>query len=252
MLSAHVAGEGEPLVLLEGGLGAESDWWNPVAEAVSAFTRVCFYDRAGRGASDAAAKPRQPRDLVADARRVATAAGAKQPVVLVGQSLGGLIARLYAHAHPDEVAAVVLVDSMHPEQFDKCARLFPAPAANEPAMLQAMRGFWGGGWRDPANNPEGIDLQACLAAASGISTLGSIPLRVLTAGSFIHAKAPFGDAGAPLQAVWDELQGRLARLSTDASRESVIESGHFMQVDRPEAIVRAIRELVEAARSLSA
>jgi pimeloyl-ACP methyl ester carboxylesterase len=244
-LAAFVQGEGEPLVMLEVGLGAESDSWAAVAEGVAKFTRVCFYDRAGRGASDAAPKPRGPDDLVQDARRIVSHLSPSRPVVLVGQSLGGLIARLYAHRYPQEVAALVLVDSLHEDQFDVCGPHFPAPADGEPAMLASMRAFWTGRWRDPANNAEGIDLIACQAAGHEVTSLGRLPLRVLTATGFTQSTAPFGAAGPPLQAVWHQLHSRLARLSTDSSHQVIEDSGHFVQVDRPDAVVQVIRDVVE-------
>lgn len=247
-LAVRVAGRGEPLVLLEVGLGAESTSWTAVAQGVASFTRVAFYDRAGRGASDPATKPRNLPDLVEDARRVVAALAPAQPVVLVGQSLGGLIARSYAHRHPHEVAGLVLVDSLHEDQFEHCSPLFPPAVEGEPPSLTGMRAFWSGGWREPSRNPEGIDLPACQQAARAITSLGRLPLRVLTATGFTLPAAGFGAAGPKLQATWDALQAQLAALSSDARRDVLAGTGHFVQSERPELIVEAIRELVAAAR----
>ena len=248
-LAAFVRGSGDPLVLLETGLGADSASWAGVADRIARFTRVCYYDRAGRGASDPATKPRQPGDLVEDLHRVVSQLSPNRPVVLVGQSLGGLIARLYASAYPRELAALVLVDSLHEDQFDVCGPLFPAPAEGEAPVLSSMRAFWLAGWRDPANNPEAIDLQACQRAGRAIADLGALPLRVLTASGFTIPAAPFGAAGPRLQAAWTGLHARLALLSRDASREVLADSGHFVQTDRPDAVADVVRELVAGIRS---
>ncbi|MEI6875787.1 MAG: alpha/beta fold hydrolase, partial [Spirochaetota bacterium] len=153
-LSATCAGQGSPLVVLENGFIAESDSWKAVAEGISEFTRVCVYDRAGRGSSDPAPKPRNAADLVADLRAVVHSpeVGAKGKVILVGQSFGGLLVRLYAQRHPGEVAGLVLVDSMHEDQFEAMGPSFPDYRDGEPAMLTGMRAFWREGWRHPEDN----------------------------------------------------------------------------------------------------
>ncbi|MFN8494483.1 MAG: alpha/beta hydrolase [Caldilineaceae bacterium] len=246
-LAATVLGQGEPFVLLETGFGVESAAWAAVAEAVAKFTRVCFYDRAGRGVSDPAHQPRQPADLVQDAYRLLHSTAGASPCLYVGQSFGGLIARLYAQQHPADVAGIVLVDSFHEAQFETFAPLFPAVQPGEPVALTAMRTFWAGGWRDPAQNKEGIDMQACQVAGRSIATLGDIPLRVLTAQTYTHQVAPIFPAGGSLtnQALWEEMQSQFLRLSTDTTQCIIQESGYFIQVDKPQVIGETIAELVE-------
>ncbi len=97
-------GVGVPTVVLETGLGAESDEWESVQREVELFTQVCRYDRANRGRSDPAPKPRSAEDAVSDLRALLLAAAIPAPYVLVGHSLGGIIVRLYAHHYPREVA----------------------------------------------------------------------------------------------------------------------------------------------------
>lgn len=247
-LSATLMGAGEPLVLLETGFGAGSAAWAPVAAAITAFTTVCYYDRASRGASDPAPRPRKPEDLLRDLGLVIDAAAPRQPIVLVGQSFGGLIARLYAFRHPEAVAAVVLVDSIHEDQFDACGPLFPPQAPDEPAMLTSMRPFWTGGWRDPARNEEGIDMSACFAAGREITRLRQ-PVRVLTANTWRVPPLVGPEHAGRLQAAWEQLQRSFTNLSPDAEHRLVAGSGHFVQRDAPDVIAATVRELVDAIRS---
>src|SRR5690349_16597111 len=65
-LALTCAGAGSPSVILETGLGAESEEWALVQHATSATARVIRYDRANRGASDGAAGPRTALDMVED------------------------------------------------------------------------------------------------------------------------------------------------------------------------------------------
>jgi pimeloyl-ACP methyl ester carboxylesterase len=82
---------------------------------MASFARVCTYDRAGLGWSEASPKARTASNIVEEFRTLLTRAGVQPPYVLVGHSAGGLYMQLYAHAHPDDVAAMVLVDSAHSE-----------------------------------------------------------------------------------------------------------------------------------------
>jgi pimeloyl-ACP methyl ester carboxylesterase len=184
--------------------------------------------------------------LVEDVHRLLHSSAGLVPCIYVGQSFGGLMARLYAHRHPQDVAAVVLVDSFSEEQFDACGPLFPPPAPGEPAMLTGMRAFWQGGWRDPSQNKEGIDMLACQAAGRAIGSLGDMPLRVLTASSFVYPPLFPPEYGTRLQKVWEDLQQRFTRLSSRASQQVVAECGHFMQKDKPQVVADAIGEVVRS------
>jgi pimeloyl-ACP methyl ester carboxylesterase len=252
-LAASVRGAGDPFVLLEVGFGAESESWAAVAEGVAAFARVCWYDRAGRGASGPPARrPRSPDDLLADVHALLHSPIAATPCVYVGQSFGGLMARLYAARHPEDVAGMVLVDSLHEDQFDECGPHFPPAAEGEPPLLTGMRAFWSGGWRDPAQNKEGIDMLACREAGHAVRSFGDMPLAIVTANSFGRPPLFPPAEGARLQEIWEDLQGRFTRLSSRATRELVADSGHFVQVDRPDAVVAAIERVVQATRDATA
>lgn len=103
-------GKGSPVVVFEYGLGGHILRWQKVQAPVSATTRACFYDRAGYGYSDPSPKPRTADNIVDDLHGLLLKAGVAEPVVLVGASLGGLYATLYADRYPSEVAGLVLVD----------------------------------------------------------------------------------------------------------------------------------------------
>src|SRR5215210_334912 len=81
-------GEGSPTVILEHGMGTESDSWAEVQQAVAQFTRVCAFYRASRGKSDPAPNPRTSADMVADLHTLLANANIPGPYILVGNSLG--------------------------------------------------------------------------------------------------------------------------------------------------------------------
>jgi pimeloyl-ACP methyl ester carboxylesterase len=241
-------GEGSPTVVLETGLGAESDEWEPVQRAVAQFTQVCRYDRANRGQSDPAPKPRSAQDAVNDLHTLLGAAHVPAPYVLVGHSLGGIIVRLYAHQYPGAVAGLVLVDPAHEDQFARMSPHFPPPFPGEPEALAQLRAFWTSGWRDPHRNGEGIDFLATRTQAQTIGSLGDLPLLILTGADWIRQAPPGNEAAARLQARWEGLQREIMHLSTHAEQILVKNSGHFIQREQPEVIVAAIRQMVAQVR----
>jgi pimeloyl-ACP methyl ester carboxylesterase len=104
------AGTGTPIVLLESGVAASSLSWALVQPAVAAFARVCAYDRAGLGWSDAPSRPRSFERIVDELCTLADHIGPGQKFVLVGHSFGTFVVRAFAMRRPEQVAGLVLVD----------------------------------------------------------------------------------------------------------------------------------------------
>jgi pimeloyl-ACP methyl ester carboxylesterase len=74
-----------------------------VEDHLARRTQVCSYDRAGKGGSDPASKPRPVSEVVSDLHAFLAAVNAP-PYFLVGHSFGAHVVFLYAQAHPDQVA----------------------------------------------------------------------------------------------------------------------------------------------------
>ena len=118
-------GTGSPTVVLVAGLKGSAEDWNiakgpepTVFAEVAKFTRVCAYDRPGTpvgekpSRSDPVPQPTTAGQAVADLHALLRAAGEARPCVLVGQSYGGLVVRLYASTYPEEVSGLVLIDAL--------------------------------------------------------------------------------------------------------------------------------------------
>ena len=228
-------GTGSPTVVLEAGSGNTADTWVSVQPEVARFTRVCSYDRAGLGQSDPAPTGvRTVQDSVDDLHALLGAADISGPVVLVGHSLGGLIVRLYASQYPDEVAGAVLVDGMPPDLPASGLALLPAEERAETFAI--MRGLH-------PQDPEHLDI-----IASGVWVMAHppalVPTVVLAAG--LHG-APDAPPDLAFEELWAELQREQAR-ALDARLLPVPEGDHFLQLDRPELVIEAIRQVVEAVR----
>jgi pimeloyl-ACP methyl ester carboxylesterase len=284
----YCQGEGSPTVVMDAGAGDFSLTWALVQPEVAEFTRVCAYDRAGLGWSDLSPKPRTAQNIVEELHTLLTNADIEGPYVLVGQSMGGLYMRLYAHEYPDEVAGMVLVDAT-PENWDlrlpqadvqatereakeevrlvRLARLLNTigllalfdryPDQYLPRLPQAAREAYKGIILSGTRYFEAAADEATSHAesraqvrAAQITTLGNIPLIVLARG----ASTMSDTLGLPAEVVqqreviWRELQAELAALSPNGRLVIADQSGHNIHHDQPGLVVDAIRQVVEAAR----
>jgi pimeloyl-ACP methyl ester carboxylesterase len=110
-LHLSCTGSGSPTVVLEPGAGEMSSNMGWIAPAVARNTRVCVYDRAGRGWSEPADTPQDGTQIATDLHTLLQRGHVPGPYVLAGHSFGGLYVQTFAARYPDEVAGMVLVDS---------------------------------------------------------------------------------------------------------------------------------------------
>jgi len=116
-LHLRCAGEGTPAVVFDAALGASSLSWSLVLPGVAKVTRACAYDRAGFGWSEQGPLPRTAGRIADELYALLRGAAVPLPCVLAGHSFGGLVIRLLAARHPEAVAALVLLEPAHPEEW---------------------------------------------------------------------------------------------------------------------------------------
>jgi pimeloyl-ACP methyl ester carboxylesterase len=259
-------GVGPPTVVLVGGLRASAEDWSiadksvpTVFPEVAKFTRVCAYDRPGTpvgekpSRSDPVPQPTTARDAVASSHALLRAAGEAGPYVLVGQSYGGLVVRLYASIYPEEVSGLVLVDALAeglqdaetPEQWVIQRRLIEGDVQESLVLYPAL---------------ERINVDRSFDQVRAAPPLHPIPLVVLSADrpwgpqfpSMIAAGSlPAGippDFGYVTDAAQKIAQKRLASLVPNAKHVTNTNSGHEIQKEQPQLVIDSIREVVEAVR----
>ena len=292
-LHLNCTGSGSPTVLLSAGSGDFSTDWALVQPKVAAFTRVCSYDRSGAAWSDLGPKPRTIYQEVFDLERLLRAAGERGPYIVVGQSLGGMVARVFAERYPRQTAGIVLVDAYSEDAQlslnGKLTRLrllakdrpVPEPRSTITAddaqtttqlknAQDFIRDFIGKPKIEPpfdklppdaqrarlwaAVQPKGFaegddylaEISAKVYAESQRKThpLGGIPLIVLARSRSDYPP----DVAAMLTAEHNAQQAKFATLSTNGTEIIVPNAGHHIQLDAPDAVVDAIRRLVNRAR----
>jgi pimeloyl-ACP methyl ester carboxylesterase len=209
-------------VVLIAGLGRTVKDWAKVQPAASRFARVCSYDLAGLGKSDKPPKPQTMDEIIDDLRAVLKAAGERPPYVLVGHSIAGIYSRRFVTRFPDDVAALLFVDSSHEEQYLRLHEI------------------------DPKGPPPNAELADMLFIRPGqrLEWQTTLPLIVLARGT--SGKRPprwTEDQFVAFDRVWRELQQDLAKRSPRAQFRIAERSGHFVQIDEPTLVVQAIREL---------
>jgi len=258
-------GSGSPTVVLEAGYRSPATVWSDdlvqpemprtmVFDGVAAFTRVCLYERPGvtsiidgtliPSRSDPVPMPRAVESVVADLHALLHAAHVPGPYVLAAHSFGGLLARLYAATYPDEVVGLVLVDAWNeelerfvtPAQWTAILRL----NAQVPPELVGVADY------------ETIDFgigSAVMRRAAVAQPLRSLPLAVLARTQPLG----IGDADpeisdAVFEASWWSAQEQLATLAPRARYVAAAESAHYVQLQQPELVTEAIRQVVAGVR----
>jgi pimeloyl-ACP methyl ester carboxylesterase len=240
-LAFRQAGQGQPTVVLEMGLGAAGSSYDDIARRVAAFTRVAWYDRAGIGRSDPAPTPRTIADLAADLHALLHAAQIPPPYVLLGHSLGGLTVRYYRQQYPTDVVALVLIDAAHEEQRERLLAALPPEAPDEVSAVAQYRTALSTRWANPTANGEGIDNIANSALMRHCAPLSDLPLVVVSRG---RAQAPAGlpsDLVTRREQAWRQVQCDLAALSSQSVHLIAEHSGHQINEEQPDMVVEGIR-----------
>jgi pimeloyl-ACP methyl ester carboxylesterase len=124
-LNLYCSGQGTPTVILE--TGGNSPGYSLLVQQskMAAFTRACWYDRAGVGWSDPPSSPRTSASIVSDLHEALRRAGVLPPYVMVGGSVGGEYAHIYTARYPTDVAGLVFVDSSVPDMHEPDFALSP-------------------------------------------------------------------------------------------------------------------------------
>jgi pimeloyl-ACP methyl ester carboxylesterase len=264
----YCTGTGSPTVVIVG--AGFSFNWGLIQPEVAKFTQVCSYDHSGIGWSESG--PKDSCSLrVSEVHTALKNVGIKGPYVLVGHSLGGLVARVYAGQYPDEVAGMVFVD--HALGFPLMLRSLSPGGKSPPPPIPSTGDVVG-----PIGKPMGIegdpnfsklsahDRELHLWAMSQTRNQTALRTNMETSQECtVEADAilkehihPLGDK--PLVDVstdefrtpgYDEFQTKLLSLSQNSKQIVAARSGHFIIIDRPDVVIDAISRVVQSVRNNS-
>jgi pimeloyl-ACP methyl ester carboxylesterase len=280
-INVHCTGSGSPTVILTAGLGYWSFDWHKVQPALAHYARVCSWDRAGFGYSDAPQSPETSITAERDLEDWLHAGGVRPPYVIVGHSIGGIETRLFAARNPHEVVGMVLVDPTVADQDTSLKRIAPRLAAIVDDDRQIVRCKRDSGRRSPsrthlsecdepvpseappalrsvwyrlADRPSGF--AADLSMSHGLSaaqrelarleqSLGNKPVEVLTAGTPPSVPSVIKAQAQAWNDYWRADHQRIARLSSRGEEKLVSGSTHVIEQEHPEAVIAAVRSVLE-------
>ena len=254
-------------MILQSGYGNAGDIWSlsdttspAVFPAIAETNRVCSYDRPGSmitttnasgtltlaetarpSRSDSASMPRDPADVVTELHDLLAAADVPGPYVLVGHSLGGAFDVLYALTYPDDVTALVVVDSPLPPDRDLLG-----PELWEAVQVMSL---------DPSLVPgyelESYELGTLFDEIEAAGALPDIPVVVVRRGGATMSDDPLPEGAPFTQAEVDainaaqwEAQAQWAASVPGAEVITVPDTTHYVQNQRPDAVVEAIRDAI--------
>lgn len=267
----HCSGMGSPAVILDSGLGDSFIVWSKVQPELAKLSQVCSYDRAGIGYSDASPQPRTSKVMAEELHTLLHNAGIAPPYILGGHSMAGYNLRLFSTLHRSEVAGMVLVDASHPEQEKR----FP-PAVNDldkswvreqefltystPLGVPRLLGFCSNdaafraadcnfrSYRAGLQELKSFSASAAQAFTTG--ALGDLPLVVLSHDPGIPEPDVPADLVKPLNDAWAQMQDELAHLSTRGRRIVAKNSTHYIQIQRPDLVIDAVRTVLDQSRQM--
>jgi pimeloyl-ACP methyl ester carboxylesterase len=268
--SLHLSctGSGSPTVVLQPGAGEMSSNHGWIAPAVARDTRVCVYDRAGRGWSEPAGTAQDATQIAADLHTLLQRGGVPGPYVLAGHSFGGLYVLTFAAMYPDEVAGMVLIDSTAPA--DKPATTSPAGAGSydilgRASALIATSARLGLGRLYAPFEAAGLPQQSREEVRSNIASpinLRSTIDEYIQANTSMEEAASLGDfADKPLAVltagIGNDIQHQasqkaLAKLSTNSAHKTIDWASHEALVadqDAAAITTQSILDVVSAVRN---
>ncbi len=285
-LNLYCTGKGGPVIIFDAGLGDGTKAWGLVQHEVSKETKACSYDRAGLGFSDPAKVAGTSRNAVEDLRQLIQSAKLASPYILVGHSYGGMNVKLYAETFPLEVAGLVLVDPSHEDLGNEISALDPESGVRNKKYLEDLKGCIALESSELTEGTELYELcvgltgdryaadirSADLALAvtdariaawvsemSNVWTqsadevrlayrsLGDMPIIVLTKEPAAPGQNESVELRAEKNKLWIRLHDEIAGMSTRGERITIVDSGHYIQLDQPSAVVAAIRRVLQLA-----
>jgi pimeloyl-ACP methyl ester carboxylesterase len=272
-LHIQCIGAGSPTVVTESGFGGTTLDWSLVQPAVGQTSRICAYDRAGFGWSESGPSPRTSGRIVDELHTLLANAGIPGPYVLVGHSVGGLHAQIFASQHSREVSGLVLLDptpAAYLASLDPPAQRAAAPPIEQVRTIQVMqhigltrlfglsvpmpvghlstevqRQIRAVGFRSSVGDALYEEASACEVDLAEVMTApplrADMPLVVLVRGLVV---------GPPDQdAAGKAANAELARRSTNGQLVVAERSEHYIQLDRPDLVIDAVNQVVQSVRT---
>ena len=230
-------GKGEPVVVFLNGGGSPLKDFEVVQKEVSKMTMTISYDKPGLGKSEVSNVPRTLENVTRELRNLLEKEEVSQvPLILVGHSMGGFVARYYIQQHPENVVGLVLIDpgSEYLEDEWKKVRTRDELLKEDSLLAEQIKLV-----------PKGFQMEV-LAYPAHDSILKTFEPKISVPVTLLESnKVEDGDNDGKILI---EIQKRLYReFQASVPQTKLIStkiSGHFIQKDEPELVIGAIQEML--------
>jgi pimeloyl-ACP methyl ester carboxylesterase len=215
-----------PLLVLEGSQGNDfSIWPNSFIQSLKQFSSVLIYNRVGYGQSryyQTYTQPITAKEVASRLHALLTSLHIKQPVVLVGHSIGSIYVQYFARRYPQKTAALILLDGDSADE----------PIVNSPFISKSP--FKAGSMDDLESRGFNLSMNQ-VNALPPLSP--NIPLLVISATN--HQSDP------TTEKQWMDLQKKIAAESTRSTHVIAKGSGHFVYIDMSDFVINNIKAFLK-------
>ena len=274
----YCTGQGSPTVVMDAGLGDDFTTWAKVQPVLSQTTRICSYDRAGFGWSQARPGIQDANAISSQLHQLLEHAEVQRPFVLAGHSISGIYMRAYAEHYPDDLSGLIFVDGATPLQMDRIPKQLLRIEEDQRRQMPWQKFLMTVGWYRlqgictsvPADEEayslwikadscvpsqtDAIENEIDAERASGKETIhagpfGNFPVLIFSRDpNVLTPNWPVAVSKAN-SVVWDQMQEEAKQLSTQSIRIIAKRSSHYIQNDRPDLVNHEITAFISMIRS---
>jgi pimeloyl-ACP methyl ester carboxylesterase len=241
-------------VVFESGAGGGARDWRKVISMLPLGIRTLAYDRAGQGKSEKGPLPQTMAQNVLELHELLKVTRIKGPIILVGQSIGGLIVRLYTEKYGKNVVGLVLVDPAHESgmlgsmKYGGWVRLREKATGKSIPKPQIKESI-SPGYDEKADYMAEEFQKMYLSSMENPNELGNRPLIILGAGIRPQPPGTPDDQWKQIRTERDKQVEDLTALSSNSKFILVPKSRHDVQSDNPEIVAKSIQMVIDSITS---
>jgi pimeloyl-ACP methyl ester carboxylesterase len=231
------SGEGSPAVVLINGGSGPIEGWFKVFHELAEETTVLAYNRLGVGKSDKPSSPQHGNAIVRSLRELLADVNISPPYIIVGHSLGGLYANLFARQYAEDTVGVILLDASHP--LDLKLNQMQSPFIQK---LNKMLGIFDSFSKHRKWNEVNYVVETARQIEQS-ADFPDIPLFIVSGGK----KSSF--TPDHVYQIRAKNQIDLVRLSTQGRQIVASKSGHFPQLSEPDVVIGTVKECLQLVKN---
>jgi pimeloyl-ACP methyl ester carboxylesterase len=229
-------GNGVPTVILINGSGGPLEGWYKIIPELAEISSIVAYNRFGIGGSDKPSEPQHGTAIVESLKELLSVLQFQPPYLLVGHSLGGLYANLFARLYPKEVIGVVLLEASHPN--DLALNQYQGKIIRTMNKMLGLFDFF-----SKTNKLGEVHyVKETVDQINRSSPFPDIPLYVVTGGKKSHRWL----MPTEVYKIRMENQKDYVRLSNQGKQLFAPSSGHFPQITDPEIVLKAVKDCIQS------